>query len=117
GLGPQDARGAAGDLRLRRLVAAVGADLGGPGLDAALWARPTWLPGYLALLPYNPGVLVIAPLDAPPGLGPVGLGAQARFCALGLLASVDRPAVDRRRFWSDRGRRRVRGRPGVRHRW
>src|SRR5438034_1358742 len=35
GLGPEDARGAAGDLRLRHLVAALGADLGGPGVDAA----------------------------------------------------------------------------------
>src|SRR5262249_19959054 len=52
------------------------------------WARPGWLPSYLALLPYNPVVLVIAPLEAPPGLGPIGLGAQARFCTLGLLASA-----------------------------
>src|SRR5262249_24948934 len=52
------------------------------------WARPGWLPGSLALLPYNPVVLVIAPLDAPPGLGPIGLGAQAWFCALGLLAAA-----------------------------
>src|SRR5262245_4911871 len=52
------------------------------------WARPAWLPGYLALMPYNPVVLVIAPLEAPPGLGPIGLGAQAWFCVLGLLASA-----------------------------
>src|SRR3954451_8200977 len=41
------------------------------------WAR-VWLPGYLALMPYNPVVLVLAPLNAAP-LVPVGLGAQARF--------------------------------------
>ena len=51
------------------------------------WAL-AWLPGYLALLPYNPVFLVLAPLGAPPGLGPIGLGAQARFCTLGLLTSA-----------------------------
>jgi ABC-type transport system involved in multi-copper enzyme maturation permease subunit len=50
------------------------------------WAL-AWLPGYLALMPYNPVVLVLAPLNAAP-LVPVGLGAQARFCALGLLTSA-----------------------------
>src|SRR4051812_3055653 len=50
------------------------------------WAL-AWLPGYLALLPYNPIVLVLAPLNAAP-LVPIGLGAQARFCALGLLPSA-----------------------------
>src|SRR6516162_11186326 len=38
-------------------------------------------------MPYNPVVLVLAPLNAAP-LVPVGLGAQARFCALGLLTSA-----------------------------
>ena len=54
------------------------------------WARPAWLPGSLALVPYNPVFLALAPLSAggPPGLGPMGLGAQARFCALGLLTSA-----------------------------
>ena len=52
------------------------------------WARSAWLPGYLALLPYNPVFLVLAPLGGPPGLGPIGLGEQARFCALGLLTSA-----------------------------
>ena len=51
------------------------------------WPR-VWLPGHLALLPYNPVFLVLAPLGAPPGLGPVGLGAQAWFCTLGLLTSA-----------------------------
>ena len=48
------------------------------------WARPAWLPGSLALVPYNPVFLALSPLSAggPPGLGPMGLGAQARFCAL-----------------------------------
>src|SRR5690242_4201365 len=52
------------------------------------WARPAWLPGALALVPYNPVFLALSPLSAggPPGLGPIGLWAQARFCALGLLA-------------------------------
>src|SRR6516165_10622000 len=52
-----------------------------------------WLPGYLALLPYNPIFLVLGPLGAPAGLGPVGLGAQAWFCTLGLLASALLAAV------------------------
>ena len=53
------------------------------------WARPAWLPGSLALLPYNPVFLVLAPLKPwPAGAGAVGLGTQARFCALGLLASA-----------------------------
>ena len=54
------------------------------------WARPAWLPGSLALVPYNPVFLALSPLSAggPPGLGPMGLGAQARFCALGLLSSA-----------------------------
>jgi ABC-type transport system involved in multi-copper enzyme maturation permease subunit len=57
------------------------------------WAL-AWLPGYLALLPYNPVVLVLAPLGGgPPGSGPIGLGAQARFCALGLLISALLAAV------------------------
>src|SRR5215472_3760270 len=48
------------------------------------WTRPAWLPGSLALVPYNPIFLALSPLSAggPPGLGPIGLGAQARFCAL-----------------------------------
>src|SRR6478736_5155826 len=29
------------------------------------WARPAWLPGSMALLPYNPVVLVLAPLGGP----------------------------------------------------
>src|SRR6516164_891085 len=67
-------------------------------LAAPIWAVlvPTlprwafaWLPGYLALLPYNPIVLVLAPLGGgPPGSGPIGLGEQARFCTLGLLTSA-----------------------------
>src|SRR3954452_4381264 len=41
------------------------------------WARPAWLPSFLALLPYNPVVLVLAPLGGgPPGVGPIGLWAQ-----------------------------------------
>src|SRR6516165_6494490 len=57
------------------------------------WAL-AWLPGYLALLPYNPVVLVLAPLGGgPPGSGPIGLGEQARFCMLGLLTSALLAAV------------------------
>src|SRR5438034_1358744 len=52
------------------------------------WARPSWLPSYVALLPYNPIFLVIAPIDGLPGMGPIGLGAQAWFCTLGLLTSA-----------------------------
>src|SRR6516225_5003801 len=54
------------------------------------WARPAWLPGSLALVPYNPVFLALSPLSTggPPGLGPMGLGAQVRFCALGLLTSA-----------------------------
>ncbi|MDB5350988.1 MAG: hypothetical protein JWN86_2235 [Planctomycetota bacterium] len=49
--------------------------------------RPPWLPSYLALMPYNPVVLIIGPLDPPPGMR-IGLGEQAWFCTLGLLASA-----------------------------
>src|SRR5215469_13277470 len=49
------------------------------------WARPAWLPSHMALLPYNPVFLVIAPIESFPGMGPIGLGAQAWFCAVGLL--------------------------------
>jgi ABC-type transport system involved in multi-copper enzyme maturation permease subunit len=52
------------------------------------WARPAWLPGQMALLPYNPIFLALAPLGSPPGLGPIGLGAQGRFCALGFATSA-----------------------------
>lgn len=52
------------------------------------WARPAWLPSFLALLPYNPIFLVLSPLGAAPGPGPIGLGAQARFCALGVATSA-----------------------------
>ncbi len=51
------------------------------------WAL-AWLPGYLSLLRYNPIFLALAPQGAPPGMGPVGLGAQAWFCTLGLLVSA-----------------------------
>src|SRR6185437_13030105 len=62
-------------------------------LSAPIWAGLVsilprwafgWLPGYMALMPYNPIVLVLGPLNAAPPV-PVGLGAQGRFCALGLL--------------------------------
>src|SRR5215468_10073837 len=52
------------------------------------WARPAWLPSHMALLPYNPVFLVIAPIESFPGMGPIGLGAQAWFCAVGLLTSA-----------------------------
>jgi len=61
------------------------------------WAL-AWLPGYLALLPYNPVFLALAPQGAPPGMGPVGLGAQAWFCTLGLLASAVLAAAATRRI-------------------
>ncbi|QDV34606.1 ABC transporter permease [Tautonia plasticadhaerens] len=77
------------------------------------WARPAWLPGNLALLPYNPIVLVLAPLNAAP-LVPIGLGAQARFCTLGLLTSAllaaaatwrMRAVVIRQACWEEAARR------------
>src|SRR5262249_34271081 len=52
------------------------------------WARPAWLPSFFIMLPYNPIFLVLAPLGSPPGLAPIGLWEQARFCALGFLASA-----------------------------
>ena len=60
------------------------------GLVAMLpwWARPAWLPSHVALLPYNPVFLVIAPIDGLPGMGPIGLEEQAWFCTLGLLTSA-----------------------------
>ena len=89
GLGPEDARGAAGDLRLRHPLPAVGADLGGPPDDAALAWRPAWLPGVLGPVPYNPVFLVLAALGgSPPGMRPVTLGTQATFLGLGLAASA-----------------------------
>ncbi|OJW20677.1 MAG: hypothetical protein BGO49_03630 [Planctomycetales bacterium 71-10] len=51
-------------------------------------SRPDWMPGGFALFPYNPVFLVLGPMGAPPGLGSVGLGAQGRFCLLGMLASA-----------------------------
>src|SRR6185312_6089521 len=50
------------------------------------WARARWLPGAMALLPYNPIYLTLAPLGGAPGQ-PVGLWEQAWFCMLGLLVS------------------------------
>ncbi|WP_422932152.1 ABC transporter permease [Singulisphaera sp. PoT] len=50
-------------------------------------ARPGWVPGPMALLPYNPVFLVFAPLGSPP-IGPIGLEAQARFLGIGLMASM-----------------------------
>jgi ABC-type transport system involved in multi-copper enzyme maturation permease subunit len=57
-------------------------------LSLPRWARPSWLPGYLAPLPYNPVFLVLAPLGEPPGMAPIGLADQAWFCALGLTTSA-----------------------------
>lgn len=51
------------------------------------WAR-TVLPNSLALMPYNPIVLVLAPLDSAPAMGRIGPAQQAWFCALGLLTSA-----------------------------
>jgi ABC-type transport system involved in multi-copper enzyme maturation permease subunit len=51
------------------------------------WIHPDWLPGPLALLPYNPIVLALAPLGGAP-LVSIGLEAPARFCALGLVVSA-----------------------------
>lgn len=54
------------------------------------WARPSWMPGSLALVPFNPVFLALSSLSGggPPELGPIGLGEQVRFCALGLLTSA-----------------------------
>jgi ABC-type transport system involved in multi-copper enzyme maturation permease subunit len=51
-----------------------------------LWARPPWMPGSLALLPYNPVYLTLGPLGGAPGQA-VGLWEQVRFCTLGFLVS------------------------------
>src|SRR3954469_17614182 len=51
------------------------------------WAKPAWLPGALALLPYNPVYLTLGPLGGAPGQA-VGLGEQVRFCVLGILVSA-----------------------------
>ncbi len=51
------------------------------------WALAAWLPRDLALFPYNPIFLVLAPLDGSPGPFSIGLAEQARFCSLGLLTS------------------------------
>jgi ABC-type multidrug transport system permease subunit len=52
------------------------------------WARPSWLPGDVALFPFNPVYLTLAPLGGATGIRPVGLWEQVRFCILGLLASA-----------------------------
>jgi hypothetical protein len=51
-----------------------------------LWGRPPWMPGSLALLPYNPVYLTLGPLGGAPGQA-VGLWEQVRFCTLGFLIS------------------------------
>ncbi|MDG3007738.1 ABC transporter permease [Paludisphaera mucosa] len=65
------------------------------GLNSALpWQiRPDWLPGQLALFPYNPVFLVLGPLSGPTAMVSIGLGTQARFCALGLSTSALLAAV------------------------
>src|SRR5262249_54004767 len=67
-------------------------------LSAPIWAglvsmlpggaRPAWLPSYVALLPYNPIFLVIAPMDGLPGMGSIGPGAHAWVCTRGRLTSA-----------------------------
>ncbi|WP_165073771.1 ABC transporter permease [Paludisphaera rhizosphaerae] len=67
-------------------------------LSALIWAaifevvpwaaRPSWFPGQLALLPYNPAFLVLAPLNGVTGPLSIGIKEQARFCVLGLLTSA-----------------------------
>ncbi len=52
------------------------------------WLDLAWLPGESALMPYNPVVLVITPVDAFPGMAGDVLWTQMWFCALGLLASA-----------------------------
>ena len=74
------------------------------------WARPAWLPGSLALLPYNPVFLVLAPLSAVArrGWGRWGWGAgpvlRARAPGLG--------AAGRRGDLADPGGGHPAGRPG-----
>ena len=111
GLGPEDARGAAGDLRLRHLLAAVGADLGGPGLDAALVGPAglaAGLPGPAALQPRLPRARPAqcrwpagAGADRAGGAGPV---LRARAPDLG--------AAGRRGDLADPGGGHPAGRPG-----
>jgi ABC-type transport system involved in multi-copper enzyme maturation permease subunit len=83
-------------------------------LRLPLSAWPDWLPRPLALMPYNPVFLVLAPLGDTPMVGPIGLGEQARFCTLGLVTSAllavaatwrVRPAVLRRAGRGEAGRR------------
>src|SRR5262249_33259109 len=50
------------------------------------WAL-AWLPGYLALLPYNPVIRGPARLRGAPRV-PMGRGERPGFCALGLLPSA-----------------------------
>ena len=67
----------------------VGADLGGPGLDAALVGPAglaAGLPGPAALQPRLPRARPA--VRWPAGAGPDRAGAQARFCTLGLLTSA-----------------------------
>jgi ABC-type transport system involved in multi-copper enzyme maturation permease subunit len=57
------------------------------------WARPDWLPGTLALLPYNPIFLVLAPLESPRVAGQIGTDMHASFFTLGLVTSALMAAV------------------------
>lgn len=67
-------------------------------LSALIWAaifsvipwtaRPSWFPGQLALLPYNPVFLALGPLSGGPGPIAIGIYEQARFCVLGLMTSA-----------------------------
>src|SRR5437763_1282275 len=111
GLGPEDARGAAGDLRLRHLLAAVGADLGGPGLDAALVGPAglaAGLPGPGALQPRLPRALP-ARCRWPDGAGADGAGGAGPVLR---ARAPDLGAAGRRGDLADPGGGHPAGRPG-----
>ena len=75
------------------------------------WARPAWLPGSLALVPYNPVFLVLSPLSAggPPGLGPIGAGGAGPVLR---ARAPDLGAAGRRGDLADPGGGHPAGRPG-----
>ena len=109
GLGPEDARGAAGDLRLRHLLAAVGADLGGPGLDAALVGPAglaAGLPGPAALQPRLP---CARPARWSAGAGPDRAGGAGPVLH---ARAPDLGAAGRRGDLADPGGGHPAGRPG-----
>ena len=58
-------------------------------LEALRWQLPgAVLPKFETMLRFNPVFLILATLDAPPGMSAINLGAQATFFGIGLAVSA-----------------------------